>query len=55
MRHVFCQTLLDAGIDRLAVAHMLGHENTDMIDEVYGKDTTIRRRAAIPVLNNLGI
>jgi hypothetical protein len=39
-----------AGVDSLAVAHLLGHSSTRMVELVYGRLTTATYRAAVSVL-----
>jgi integrase len=52
-RHTNAQKLLDSGVDRSAIASMLGHVDTRQLDTVYGPDTRELQKVALPILNDL--
>ena len=49
-RHEWANFLLDNGADPLAVAHMMGHKDTRMLDKVYGNRTRNRQLKTLPIL-----
>jgi len=50
LRRTFTSWLKQAGVDSLAVAHLLGHTSTRMVEAVYGRLTEATYRAAISKL-----
>jgi integrase len=50
LRRTFASWMKQAGVDSLAVAHLLGHSSTRMVEMVYGRLTTATYRAAVSVL-----
>jgi integrase len=54
LRRTFASWLKQAGVDSAAVAKLLGHTSSRMVDLVYGHLTDATRRAAVEQLPRLG-